>query len=446
LACARTSQTRQSANKKRGRGGCRRNVERVIYDRSERYEALRPKKPTPRFGARSHDMNAFIDPFLTDREARGLPPETFRSYVSDLGVFAQWLRDERLPHDPAAWDVHLIRSYVVYLQRKPNKNRAGRISAMTVRSCTSRLLAFLRWLHEESYAPIDLAAKLKKPQAVQRVIQPLNSEDVLAMLDAAAEDTRNGLRNHALLCMFLDSGLRASEVCGLRPSDVLWEQQLVKVLGKAGRERIVPFSSETGNGLRRYLAADGSARWSGESATARRTVPRRGQTGILARRARHPPDITDTTHLPMVRAVPACHQLPVALRAESSCRAASELWQSRNDVQSCAINGLDSLQQRVLKPTKTRKKLAKNSGILRGGAAPSGVPPSESTCQLFPSIRTQRQQSALAETRPSGVTRSREPHRCVRGGSAKTVIVRGRSMPIWGRPPLEMIAVATADS
>ena len=235
------------------RGARRRTAERRTYDRSERYARLGPRRRTPRFGVRTRDIDAFIDAFLVEREAAGLSPETLRSYVADLGVFATWLRDEHHPHDPAAWDIHLLRGYVAYLQRKPNRNAPGRIAAMTARSYTSRLLAFLRWLHEEGYLPADLAAKLKKPRAPQKVVQPLNPGAVRAMADAAVADRRTGVRDHALLCLLVDTGLRASEVCGLVPADVLWDQRLVKVLGKGGKERVVPFSGATATAMRRYL-------------------------------------------------------------------------------------------------------------------------------------------------------------------------------------------------
>ena len=169
------------------RGGCRHNIERRTYDRSERYARLGNRRPTPRFGVRSKQIEAFIDAFLVECEAAGLSPETLRSNVSDLGVFAAWLREEKHPHDPAGWDIHLMRSYVAYLQRKPNKNAGGRISAMTVRSYTSRLLAFLRWLYVEGYTPSDLAARLKKPQATQKVIQPLSTEEARRLIKTASQ-------------------------------------------------------------------------------------------------------------------------------------------------------------------------------------------------------------------------------------------------------------------
>lgn len=245
--------TRKDRRVRSGGKGKKRSTQRLSYDRGERYAALGERRPTPRFGVRTRRIEGFIDAFLVEREARGLSPETLRSYVADLGVFGHWLREEGHPQDPADWDIHLLRSYVAYLQRKPNKNRPGRISSMTVRSYTSRLLAFLRWLHEEGYVGTDLAAKLRKPQATQKIVQPLEGPEVKALLDAARGDHRNGLRNYALLLLMLDSGLRASEVCALRPEEVLWEQRLAKVLGKGGKERIVPFSPETGAAMRRYM-------------------------------------------------------------------------------------------------------------------------------------------------------------------------------------------------
>jgi site-specific recombinase XerD len=124
---------------------------------------------------------------------------------------------------------------------------------MTVRSYTSRLLAFLRWLAIEGYTPPDLSAKLKKPKATQKLIQQLSPDETAKLIDSAKADSRCGVRNLAILYVMLDSGPRASEVCGLRPSGVLWDQRLIKVLGKGNKKRVVPISSVTSLAMRRYL-------------------------------------------------------------------------------------------------------------------------------------------------------------------------------------------------
>ncbi len=117
----RSNEKAANADPLRKRGGCRRNVERVTYDRGGRYTRVSAREPTPRFGVRAPRIDPFIDAFLNEREARGLSPETLRSYVSDLGVFAQWLRDRNQPQHPADRDVYLLRAYVAFLQRKPSK-------------------------------------------------------------------------------------------------------------------------------------------------------------------------------------------------------------------------------------------------------------------------------------------------------------------------------------
>jgi hypothetical protein len=101
------STTSDQGTKKRG--GCRHNVQRVTYDRSERYARLGERRPKPRFGVRSRQVDAYVDAFLNEREAIELSPEILRSYISNLGVVSSWLRAEKLLLDPAEWDAHLLR-------------------------------------------------------------------------------------------------------------------------------------------------------------------------------------------------------------------------------------------------------------------------------------------------------------------------------------------------
>jgi site-specific recombinase XerD len=211
-------------------------------------------------------VDRYVDDFLLAREAEGASPKTLEWHGGALRLFLAWLRDHGHPEDLDAWDAALFRRYVVFLQNRPTMRggkRGATLSPATVTNYVQSLLAFTRWLADEGYTDRNVAAKVKKPRAPHLVQQPLVPADVAKLLKAARSDPRNGPRNAAIVLLLLDSGLRASELCGLQAEDIVWPQRLLKVYGKGRKERIVPFGPETAAAMRRYAlkrrAADGAA-------------------------------------------------------------------------------------------------------------------------------------------------------------------------------------------
>jgi integrase/recombinase XerD len=115
------------------------------------------------------------------------------------------------------------------------------------------MLAFVRWLFSEGYIDRDITERVKKPRPPQDQKAPFTPRDLHALL-ATAKQTTRGARDHALLCVMVDCGLRASEVCQLSVDDVMVPDRLVRVRqGKGRKDRIVPCSAETAKVVYRYL-------------------------------------------------------------------------------------------------------------------------------------------------------------------------------------------------
>jgi site-specific recombinase XerD len=113
------------------------------------------------------------------------------------------------------------------------------------------LHVFYEFLRREGYLkvnPVSIVVKPKIPKVFPKV---LTDAEIRGLLFAAKSSNDRFLkkRNFALVCLLFDSGLRASELCGLKLGDVSLENQLVKVYGKGSKERVVPFSSETAKTL-----------------------------------------------------------------------------------------------------------------------------------------------------------------------------------------------------
>ena len=113
----------------------------------------------------------------------------------------------------------------------------------------------------------------------------LSEEEMVALLDAAAVDTPLGWRDRAILELFYASGLRLSEVAGLDLEDVNLGARMARVLGKGGKERLVPFNTTTAAAIRTYLKGrETLVRWR----QARRAQDRREPRGTQPAPAAQP--------------------------------------------------------------------------------------------------------------------------------------------------------------
>jgi integrase/recombinase XerC/integrase/recombinase XerD len=97
-----------------------------------------------------------------------------------------------------------------------------------------------------------LLGDLKPPKTDEILIEPLTPEEIDRLFGSINQNTALGARNTAIMALFLDTGLRLSEVASLMESDVHLEQRYVKVMGKGRKERIVPIGATCQKALLHY--------------------------------------------------------------------------------------------------------------------------------------------------------------------------------------------------
>ena len=112
---------------------------------------------------------------------------------------------------------------------------------------------FLRYLRREEVIEDDPGALVATPKRDIRMPAHLSEAEMTALLDAPAGDTPLSRRDRAILELFYASGLRLSELTGLDVEDLNLSAKMVRVLGKGGKERIVPFNGSTAKAMRAYL-------------------------------------------------------------------------------------------------------------------------------------------------------------------------------------------------
>ncbi|MGD9902459.1 MAG: tyrosine recombinase XerC [Vicinamibacterales bacterium] len=192
-------------------------------------------------------LAGFVD-YLTYN--RHLSAHTVRAYRGDveqyLASVAAARGRKRSALAPADLDAESVRGFVVEL------NRAGHARA-TVARMLSGVRAFLRHLRRDGWMTGDPSAAVVAPRLDRTIPRHLSEADMRRLLDTPDPATPLGRRDRAMLELFYASGLRLSELVGLDLEDVHLSARMLRVLGKGGKERLLPFNRAAESALKEWL-------------------------------------------------------------------------------------------------------------------------------------------------------------------------------------------------
>ncbi len=205
------------------------------------------------------DDDVLLDGYLAHlRVERGLAQRSVEAYAGDLLRFAVFVRQD-LAKPFAAIDSGDVAAWLVSL------SRAG-ISARAQARKLSALRGFYKFLLAEHHVTADPTALVTGPRLPRKLPQVLTFAEVEQLLAAPDATTPRGCRDVSMLQLLYASGLRVSELVGLKLTDVDLDQSVVSALGKGDKRRMVPFGEVARDALLRYLR-DVRQRWAvrGES-------------------------------------------------------------------------------------------------------------------------------------------------------------------------------------
>ena len=189
-------------------------------------------------------LDEFVDAlWLSD----GLARNTLAAYRSDLALLAAWLATRgRTLATAGEADIN---AYLAHLHSRP-----GRIKPASQRRLHSTLKRLYRWLIERGGITTDPMLNIERPGAASRFPKTLSEAQVEALLAAPDLTKPLGLRDRALLELLYATGLRVSELVGLKLFEVSLQDNVVRTLGKGAKERLVPLGEVAAEWLQRYLA------------------------------------------------------------------------------------------------------------------------------------------------------------------------------------------------
>ncbi|MGD9787389.1 MAG: site-specific tyrosine recombinase XerD [Sulfuricellaceae bacterium] len=176
----------------------------------------------------------------------GLARNTLDSYRSDLRHFAGWLEEKQGKGFVAAEQGDVAG----YLSHRLSVSRT---KASTASRELSALKRFYQWLLREGRLDADPTLKIASPKLPRCLPDSLTEADVEALLSAPRGDEPLPLRDRAMLETLYATGLRVSELVGLPLAGVSLDMGVVRVLGKGGKERLVPLGEAAVELLQRYL-------------------------------------------------------------------------------------------------------------------------------------------------------------------------------------------------
>lgn len=177
---------------------------------------------------------------------RGLSPRTVSAYRGDLAAFGAWLEGER-GKDLLAAGAPEVAAYLRWLHGQERSPRS-------VRRALAAMRGFYRDLIEAGEASVDPVENLVAPRLLSRLPKVLSEEEVERLLAVPDLATPSGLRDKAMLELLYATGLRVSELVGLRLPQLDLQGGYLLAFGKGAKERVVPVGEEAERALGRYLA------------------------------------------------------------------------------------------------------------------------------------------------------------------------------------------------
>lgn len=178
------------------------------------------------------------------RLEKSLSPNSVQAYMEDLAKLERFMEGEGLDYKTLTYND--LQQFVAQL-------RDICIHPRSQARIISGVKSFYRFLVLDHYITIDPTELLESPKIGMKLPEVLTVEEIDSILGSIDLSLPEGQRNRAMLETLYSCGLRVSELCSLRYSDVYFDEQFVKVEGKGSKQRLVPISGTAIREIKKYL-------------------------------------------------------------------------------------------------------------------------------------------------------------------------------------------------
>lgn len=193
-------------------------------------------------------MEKQIQNFMQHLQARNMSKHTIRAYKSDLAQFKAFIKkffpEEKIRIEKI--EKIMLRDFLQHLSEKGDSNRTLARKVISIKSFFANLV-------DNEVLDSNPLLNFEIPKFGKNTATFLSEKEMKFVLSIPDEDTKYGIRNRAILEVLYSTGVRISELAGLKISDISFQQKSIKVFGKRKKARIVPMGDYAIKSVQKYL-------------------------------------------------------------------------------------------------------------------------------------------------------------------------------------------------
>jgi len=176
---------------------------------------------------------------------KGLSENTISAYRNDINNYIQYLCSLKID-DFSKVTHHIINNFIIYLYEL-GLNETSRIRYL------SSVRSFHKFLVENNTLKDDVSEKVIFPKSHKKLPEVLSLQEIQLLIDNIDTNTAAGIRDRAIIEILYACGLRVSELCNLENQNIIWDYEILRIIGKGNKERIVPIGSTALFWLNEYI-------------------------------------------------------------------------------------------------------------------------------------------------------------------------------------------------
>ncbi|HBO87267.1 MAG TPA: site-specific tyrosine recombinase XerD, partial [Verrucomicrobia bacterium] len=194
-------------------------------------------------------MQALVDAFMDHLALeRGLSENSIQAYRTDLDQFLFFLQEQKIGRSSSITH-SLILDHLMALREADRSTRTVSRHLVSIR-------IFCRFLHDERYTDSDPSETIESPRLWSLLPDTLSPDEVQQLLEINNSAKKHQQRNRTLLELLYATGLRVTEIAGLKVGDLQLEESTLRAHGKGNKERVVPVAHTTVEIIQNYLLQD----------------------------------------------------------------------------------------------------------------------------------------------------------------------------------------------
>ena len=169
------------------------------------------------------------------RIERGLSENTVLNYCNDINALVHFVEKNKIKENPKSCSRDTLQQFIY--------NQSYLIGANSQARRISAIKSFFNFLIFENYRDNSPADLIESPKLGRKLPETLNPNEIERIIDGISLNQSNGHRNRAIIETLYGSGLRVSELVDLTISNIFFKENIIRVNGKGGKQRLVPLGS-----------------------------------------------------------------------------------------------------------------------------------------------------------------------------------------------------------